>query len=245
MKKISDEYISNYLEGNLSEEDKSWFERQLEKNEELRKRKEFSEDLRNSLKEDEVMDFRDKVKGVMDKKTIHRKKKYSMKTAAPIAVSVLAVILLVIMIIPDIPEEKDDIFNSYYEPYPLIINTRSVDDGKHKYSAARFYENENWTGAEEEFEYLIKKQPDKHIFKLYYAIVKLELDKSKEAEMVLLDLLKEEELLVKDQVYWYLSLLYLKMEKEKKALGILRMIDKKDMFYSEKASEIINKIDNQ
>ncbi len=244
MKKISDEYISKYLEGDLSAEGKSWFERQLEKNEELKKRKEFLEDLRNSLKEDEVMDFRDKVKGVMDKKAIHRKKKYSMKKVAPLAASILALILLVIIIIPDTPEKEGDIFDNYYEPYPLIINTRAADDGKHRQSAARFYENENWTGAEEEFEYLIKKQPDKHIFKLYYAIVKLELDKGKEAEMVLLDLLKEEELLVKDQVYWYLSLLYLKMEKEKKALGILRMIDKEDMFYSEKAKEIINKIDN-
>jgi hypothetical protein len=242
--KISDEYISRYLDGELTPEEEASLKKKMEESKELRARYNFLKELGGAVKEEEIMDFRNQVNKIVRNKSKQRKN-YEVKKLIPVAASLLAIIIIAIFVIVDRPDENKDVFSNYYEPYPLTINTRDAGDNTHKLLASEAYENRNWSEAEKEFEYLTKKNQDKHLFNLYLAITKIELDKNVEAKIILLDLLKEDNLLIRDQVYWYLSLLYLKTKNYKKAIGIFNIIIQKDMYYSDKAKDILKKIEKE
>jgi hypothetical protein len=238
--------IDKYLTGQMDPQSEKEFERKLKEDNELKKEFELHKEINNAIQEDEIIELRDKLEDNGSGKT-KRKIRLNRSDLLSIAASfTLFIAVGLLMLFHSQLTNPDDLYASYFEPYPSIYSQRAVGGntslGQIKEKAFLTYEKENWNDSKSYFSELLEKNPGNIEYTFYLGVLNLKLDNTNKALEQFQTILQKDDPLFEDQATWYLALGYLKQDDIEKSVYYLNRILREDMANKEKASELIKKL---
>lgn len=222
-----EELFESYLNGKMSEEDASLFEKLLKEN------------LEYQIQFDQ---FREKFTGnsVSEAQPIQPSSKIStIKTwsiTAGIAVAIVVVGFFLIRSLSMPPGEK--LFLSYYEPKQVPDSVTNLDN-QLIVEAISTYQSKDYAKAESLFENL-KNEDESDLSLFYVGLCQLELDRPEKAIPTLSLVSQKSDYFF--EATWYGAMSFLKLNKLEEAKRLLLISDANPNFYSEKAEEILEKM---
>lgn len=140
------------------------------------------------------------------------------------------------------PLTYNELYNKYYETYPNVMMTRSINNENLEQKTFHAYNNNKWDLVKKNIPILISNNPEKIIYKFYMGIVCLELNQPKEAIKNFKIVLDKKNHLYYEQTYWYMGLSYLKIGEINKSKYYFKQIVNEDMVNSKQAKEILKNI---
>lgn len=239
------ELLESYLDGDLSRKEKIYFEELLRNDPELQKEHQLRKDINDAISECDVMDLRASLSKVMEAKA---NKQSSKVRKIVISTSVAASIILLFAIgfnlfNPFGISSSQEIYNNYYSKYLAVCTNRStIDIGLNSFytrTAFEAYQNNKYDLAKQNFELVLQEDTTNMMLIFYLGICNMELGKYEEAELLFLDLVKDENHLFWEQSYWYLSLNYMAQDKKKEAKFYLIQIENQRMCRYNEAKKIL------
>lgn len=169
------ERIESYLQGKLSEDERSQFEQDLAKDQALKSELELHRSLHEEFTDD-VLDLKSKLNSIASESPLKIEKSDS-KRGMPLVykiISIAAIFLLAIIFLPNLLNpsmNQDEIYASYYEPYPMALNQRSTSEDQQNVilnNAIQSYLDGNYAEASKSFNTLYAEDPN-DIYLLYQA----------------------------------------------------------------------------
>lgn len=215
------ELIDLYLEGNLNDDDHASFLEKVENDPEFRSYVDFQKQVITQIKTDA---FESSVKQYLNKKV----SKPSI-ILRPWFISGIAASIIFIAGLFYVLNNDQDLYFSYFEPYPDLVSTRIGNSGN---LAMSYYNSQNYIEAINEFN---SKESLSELEKLYLGISYLGINQTSKAETVFIQLLDTKQ---KQQARWYLALNYLAQGNDEKCISILNQIEPGDFNYS-KAQKLL------
>ena len=240
--------ISKYLGGEMDAQSEKEFEQKLLNDKDLRNEFELQKGIQNALSEEDVMELRDDLEQY--EPPAKGGKKNQLRWSDSLAAAAFITLLIgigMLWIYHSQITKPDELYASYFEPYPSIYSQRSVnkdsEQGTLKRKAFLAYEKENWEKAIDHFDKLLLLQPEKAEYAFYAAILDLKLNNAYRAIKRFQTVLKKEDPLLEDQTIWYIALAYLKEGNVEESEEYLQQIIKEDMANKEKASKLLRRIE--
>lgn len=243
---INTDQIEKYLSGQMMEDEKRAFEKEISVNPALQEELALHREVLAGME----MYFEDELKQkliAVEKEIKDDEQKSSsirLSWVIGIAASLMLVALSFYFIINQAPS-SEEIFISYYEPYPNIISPaeRSGEAPATTVTALDYYEQENYLAAIEAFEAQLEETLSQPSFRFYYALSYLSLDKAASAIPHLQELASAGGHNFVHQAQWYLGLAYLKTNQEEKASQIFHQLKNSETPYSNKAEIILEELE--
>lgn len=247
------ELIERYLHGGMATEEREDFERQMQNDATLQEEVFLHKALDEDLPGEQELDFQKK----LEQANQSWKRPDSSKDGARIisfrfmAVAAILILLVGAVFFTDIfktsATDPQDLFASNFEPYQMILNTRSGQDllGDQQAQlneALEAYAQKEYSKAASIFEDLKSENADQELYELYAAVSRLAAGQAVTAVEKLQKLQSESSPSLRQQVRWYLALAYIKSEQLEQAKTELKKISKDDFKYSE-AADILEELE--
>ncbi len=243
--------IENYLDDQLDETQFLDFEKDLMDDLDLEMELNLHKEIDEAIMEDDVMELRSKLEAIDIPSTpIRRRKvKYSSKwRIAAASMIILFGLASAYFMIGNKTYTNEDIFMSYYKPYSsLIINTRSTLESDEVdqvvEEALQSYQSKNYRTALSLFQTILDKDSSNLTGNFYSGISNIQVREYLKANKNFIEVLKHKNNLFIEQSEWYLGICYLMTDQEEKAKQTYKEIANGNSFYSNKAKEILNKLE--
>ncbi|MEZ5059883.1 MAG: hypothetical protein R2879_22850 [Saprospiraceae bacterium] len=246
------ELIENYLQGSMGPEEREDFERQMQNDATLQEEVFLHKALEEDLPGEQELDFQKSLKAVDQswERSESGNKGGKIVSFCVMAVAAILIVLIGAVFFTDIFKQSSDpqqLFASNFEPYQMILNTRSgqnLNGNKQEQlnEALEAYAQKEYTKAASIFEDLTSDNADQELYELYAAVSRLAAGQAVSAAEKLETLQVKSSPSLRQQVRWYLSLAYLKSEQVNKAKTELQKISKDDFKYSE-AKDILEALE--
>lgn len=238
------EKILDLFSGDISEEDKNKLIQELENNEDLQADFRLQKEILHAIEQgdDDTLDFRSQLKEIGNEFIQEKRGRFRIRPAYWLAAASVISILTVstfLGLFRNDPYMGDQLFMEYYQPYGVDIKVR----GEQHYSALdraiSLYQAGNMASALNEFNRLELENSELSGF--FSALCQIELGNIESAEKEL-ESISQKAIFYADHINWYLSLCYLKQEEISKAKAKFEDLSKGDNMYSQRASEILKKL---
>ncbi|MGC9471651.1 MAG: hypothetical protein ACP5D1_08910 [Bacteroidales bacterium] len=243
------EFIERYLDGEMSPEEKTWFEKEIEDNPELGDEIQLRREVNEAIMEEDVIQLR------MQLDSIHRKHQAEKIRAVRrrpalrrvvLAASSAAVLTVFILLggrywWGNVAPEK--IFHRYYEPYEMPVYREAGTATDLLFlKAMETYQNREFDRAIELFEEVLALDGTKMDASLMSGISKIETERYGEATTNFRRIIEHRDNMFMDQAEWYLALSYLMKGETGKATALFEQIAGEEGTYRKEAREILRKI---
>lgn len=241
--------IEAYLDGTLNAPEKDAFEKEMEKDKALRDAVQLEKDLQSFVPDTPELKFRKNLEQVNQ----NWKAKPESKTISIRWLSIAAGFLLIFgflfwktLFAPG-PLNNEEIFAAHFEPYQMVLNTRSGTtlEGDNQLllnEALEAYADKNFSKAATSFENLALADNDNELYQLYSSLSHLAAGHADTAIEMLEVLQSNSSPSLREQIQWYLGLAYLKNDQKEDAIRTLRAINQDEYRYQE-AQEVLNEIE--
>ena len=241
-----------YLDGELGDQERQWFEKELLLNPDLAKDVELHREVNQAIRETDVMNFRNK----LDEIHASIEPEYKQSTArkvmqskyARIAAASVAILLSVGLFLSNMlnqPVNTDKLFQRYYE-VPVLSGTVRSDAAVDKLflDAVTHFNNEQFTDAATLFEQVVIIDRDNMKAHLAAGISNIEVNQTEKAERSFETVIDQKDNLYVDQANWFLALCYLKTKDLENAKMQFETISSDDRsFKHDEAKLILKKLD--
>lgn len=245
--------IEQYLAGNLSEQERSDFEKEIRKSDDLRAEIQLHREIAEVTAGEKFNELRDVLKNT----DANWKTDSSIRPGGKIvtfkmiirAIAATAVLLLGTMFwyVSSVSSiSSDRLFSSNFEPYEMVLTQRSggansETENKWDYAISK-YAAGDFEEAKNQFALLGKQEQEKHLplLKLYEGVSALAVGESDPAINAFQPLLSEP--LLKEQARWYLGLTYLQKGDTENAKINFQEIQKGAYKFKE-SQKIISRLD--
>lgn len=244
--------IEQYVEGKMSDAELREFEYQLKSDAILAAKMEAYNLAVAGIKNKGREELKSKLKFIHDEviaESENRKFNYHqlIRIAAIFAVTAIMATYFIYFRVLKPKTNKEDLFTEYFSPYFNANSTRGDNADKitflHK-TAMYFYSNKEYAKAVLNFEELISTSKDvEPEIMFYYGISCLGINKNTKAIEVFSKLVKDKTSVFNDQSTWYLALAFLQNNDIPQTRTTLRAIIKSKTSYTEKALDLLEKID--
>ena len=239
-------FIERYNAGEMDDAEKEWFRKELNNNEKLRKEVDLRRRTDTILKNQDVMNLRNKLNAIEKKRSVPlpaRKpgRRINIRYAAAIAG---VVIIGSIALLSDRQLSSDEIIDRFYKPYEAESSLRSVELVKNQdYKLALEYYNINdYRNAAIYFERVIENEPGNMHSTLLNGISNFEIQNYPEAEGSFSKVIDDNNNYYIDHAQWYLALCYIKTDEKLKAVDQLAIIEKSRTIYRKDAKRILRSL---
>ena len=233
--------IDHFLLGQMTEEEASDFNKQLQADPVLRKEVALQEKIIQGLKAHQNLELKSRLKEIH--KEIHAPKKKNLTVIwryAAVAASILLIAAVSIWILQhESPQQQ--LALAYYEPYELYV-TRNTNDLLLS-EAASLYNKGEYKAALPKLDSLVDKIPDSINYQLAMGICLWELGQTRKAQQTFENIIESDNPLFVDQARWYLGLLLIRQNKPNRAKTHLNdLIQNKETDKYEEAIEILQNL---
>lgn len=239
-------FIERYNAGEMDDAEKEWFRKELNNNEKLRKEVDLRRRTDTILKNQDVMNLRNKLNAIEKKRAVPlpaRKpgRRINIRYAAAIAG---VVIIGSIALLSDRQLSSDEIIDRFYKPYEAESSLRSEELVKNQdYKLALEYYNINdYRNAAIYFEKVIENEPGNMHSTLLNGISNFEIQNYPEAEGSFSKVIDDNNNYYIDHAQWYLALCYIKTDEKLKAVDQLAIIEKSRTIYRKDAKRILRSL---
>ena len=223
-----DQYIQDYISNRLSEKQRQDFVALLEKDADLERKFNEHKALQNAFKLHEAERLKNILKAHENKKS--PKKFYTSK---PVIYSIAALFLLLVGMTVYFNLSQQDLYNQFYDTYPNVYQPIVRGNDKSDLTQAFvFYENENFSKANEMFAALLNQEYDPNV-DFYYGLSLMELGNVEEAINRFNGVQQNDQFQFKSELLWFQALGLSKIEDYENALILLNQLadfDKNYMF---------------
>lgn len=237
-----DRYIgfSQYLEDEMSIEEKNTFEKQLSEDRELASGLEIFKELNLHLSnkfgnETELNAFKQNIKSISNEHFKDKKSKVIVFKPWQYSIAASVAILLGLFVFMQNNNPKFEDYNQHENAY---FTERGPTENYLK-AAQDAFNSKNYKEATTQFELVLKENESPEI-QLFYAISLLEDNKFQKADIYLMDL-KLSNSVFKNKAIWYLGLSKLKQKEYKSCKEILNSIPKDYEDYDQ-VQELLDKL---
>jgi tetratricopeptide (TPR) repeat protein len=239
------EWIDSYVEGDLDEAGRQLFERELLTNNELALEFRLDQEINKALVDTELMDFRAKcivaqneynLKTKNVAKVVQFTRKYWYAVASLVLIA--AVTGSLVLFNPG-GYSSEKLFKMYYKSGETVGISRSGN----MVEALLFFSKKDYKAADEQFDQILKNEPNNFAVQYYSGISNLELKNYEKASLMFESILAKGNNLYTEYAQWYLGLSYLVSGNNELAKGIFSQIaSNPDHYYSKDAKSILEKI---
>ena len=149
--------IEQHLEGKLSEQDQTAFEKRIANDPELMAEVKLHEELKKNISDTSLMDFKEKIAAAENDYFGHSKDNPFVRHRASLIAAALLLLLSVSFLIKYFdqpPMTGGELFTAYFEPYTNVISVRGADSEKRLESAMALYDKGNYPLAINQLEQL-------------------------------------------------------------------------------------------
>lgn len=247
MKKVDFSYfIERYNAGEMENDEKNWFEKELEGNQKLQNEVDLSRKTDEILKNQEVMSLRRKLMEIERKRAPiapirFRKSKVYIRFAA-----VAAILILVggITFFTGKNMTSDEIIDHYYKAYepPTALRSGVATVNNDFTLALKFYNTRDYEKAADLFNKVLKSNPRDMQSALLNGVSNFEDKKYPDAKESFVTVINDNNNLFIETAKWYLALCYVKTNEKDKAIKQLEMIRNDGGIYKNDAKKIIRKM---
>jgi len=239
-------FIERYNAGEMNEAERTWFEKELGNNIDLRKEVDIRKKTDKVLEDQAVIQLRNKLAAIESRRSVpdpvRKHPKYAVIRYAAIFIGLAIIGSLFIMMNRNMP--SDEIFSKYYTSYDPAATSRSLQTGENTdyKTAVEFYNVHDYRTAAIYFSKVIDKDPSHMESALLYGVSNLEEKNYPEAEKSFDRVMDNNGSLYQEDAEWYLALCYLKTEEKTKAVEQLTSIKKSTSIYRKDAGKILKRI---
>jgi tetratricopeptide (TPR) repeat protein len=247
MKKVDFSYfIERYNAGDMENDEKSWFEKELEGNQKLQNEVDLSRKTDEILKNQDILSLRRKLMEIERKRSPiipirFRKSKVYIRFAA-----VAAILILVgsITLFTGKPMTSDQIIDRYYKAYepPTTLRSGIVAINNDFTLALKFYNTRDYEKAAALFNKVLISNPRDMQSALLNGVSNFEDKKYPDAKESFVSVINDNNNLFIETAKWYLALCYVKTNEKDKAIKQLEMIRNDGGIYKNDAKKIIRKM---
>jgi len=239
-------FIERYNAGEMDEAEKQWFMKELKENEKLRKEVELRSRTDDILKNQDLMNLRNKLNSIEKKReeSIPGKKsgrRMGIKYAA--AIAGLAIIGS-IALLSNRELSSNEIMDRYYKPYEAASNVRSDKLALNQdYNLAlEYYNVHDYRHAAVYFKKVLESEPGNMRSVLLNGISNFEIENYPEARISFITVIDDNNNYYIDHAQWYLALCYIKTDEKLKAIEHLTVIEKSKTIYRKNAKRILKSL---
>lgn len=239
-------FIEKYNAGEMDDAEKQWFSKELNNNEKLRKEVDLRKRTDTILKNQDVMNLRNKLNAIEKKRSVFLPVKkpvrlINIKYAAAIAG---LVIIGGIALLTDRQLSSDEIIDRFYKPYEAASSLRSeeyINNQDYKL-ALEYYNINDYRNAAIYFEKVLKNDPGNMHSTLLDGISNFEIQNYPEAKGSFTKVIDDNNNYYIDHAQWYLALCYIRTDEKLKAIGQLAIIEKSRTIYRKEAKKILRSL---
>ena len=239
-----EDYIDQYVLGEMEAQEARAFEQELEQDAELNRMFLLTRDISAALNEREVLKLRDQLDRIHEDVVVKQKPAiFTLRPLLRIASVIIGLLAVSTVVLLNRGMSDAEIYNQYFEPYHSTVRVRStvtVDNPLTK--AMNFYDAGNFEKAALLFEQILAKDPDKAALNLYSGISHMEIEAYQKANHSFRKIIDSENNPYMEQAEWYLGFCYLMTGEKEKALEQFETIAQSDSFYKDKARKLTRKI---
>jgi len=239
--------IERYLQGDLKEKEVREFEHSLENDRALFREFKLRKEIEDALLEDDVMELRTQMQGVMERQSPNPVHWFKRKA---IIATVVGTLLLGLggtgyhyYQIGHAPT-TDQIFQEYYQPYEATITFRSGVDNEVNgllTNAMQKYRQEEYRTALQLFEQVLNKKEDVAA-NFYSGLSYIEIQKYQKANESFDTVIGDKDNLFLHQAKWYTAMCHIKLKNTDKALALLEDLSRQSGYYKDKAEEVTKEV---
>jgi len=239
--------IEQFLNKEMTPVEEENFVKEMATNKELAAEFRFSQQIDKALKREDVLDLRLKVNHLYEaqKEANSEKKVIKMNPrrwywAAASVIAVLAIGATMLFTIPG-HSSNDALFAQYYSSENILDVTRSGD--ANLVEAIMKFQEKDYKIAAWMFGKILSKDETNMAVWFYYGISSIETNSYDNATNAFLKVINDNQNLYVEHAEWYLSLCYLKSDKNDKAKDMLKLIaSDENNFHQQEALKLLDKI---
>lgn len=244
-KEYSFEEIERYLEGDMGREDKETFEKSLSEDNRLAKRVREQKDAHDMVELYTRDTIKHRIKSIHDKTKKQSKTGFSQFPAVRIAASITAVLLVAAAILYGLAINYDTqkLADNAFEPYPNRFRTMGENEQGAFYQGLTAYDQQDYSKAITQLSKVVTGN-EKYLDAQFYLGVAFLGSKQYAEALPPFLLVIEENSLYESSAKWYLSLVYLHLDKEEDAKIVLKDIVDMGGAKSQIAKKLLDDLDS-
>ena len=240
-------FIERYNSGEMNEAELTWFLKELDGNEQLRREVELRKKTDMVLKNHDVIQLRSKLSSIESKRAAEKPVKNGIKRiplgyAAAIAGFIL--IGSIIILFNGRSLTSDEILDRFYKSYEVTTPSRSQQAILNSdYSTAiEYYNIRDYRSAALYFSKVLTSDPKYMESTMLYGVSNFEFKDYPEAKHSFIKVIDDNDNLFLEDAKWYFALCYLKTEEMEKAADVLAQIKRSESIYKKDAARIMRKM---
>jgi tetratricopeptide (TPR) repeat protein len=240
-------FIERYITGEMGEDERQWFEKELEGNKNLRTEVDLRKKTDLILKNQNIITLRGKLSEIEK-----RKKEVDLtvrKTSSPVYLRYVALITALaiigsIILFTGNNSNNDMVISKLYKTYEPPASQRSgLGVNNEDFALAlEFYNTNDFANAALLFSKVVESNPKDMQSVLLNGVSNFEDKKYPEAKMSFTTVIDDNNNLFIETAKWYLALCYIKTNETEKAISQLQIIDEEGGYYSKDARKILRKL---
>jgi tetratricopeptide (TPR) repeat protein len=240
-------FIERYLSNEMGNEEKTWFEKELDGNPSLENELNFRRKTESIIKKSDIMDLRMKLhtieKSRNERSVIQKLRKPRIMRYAAAFTGLL--LLGSIILIHGIDANKESIYNKYYRSYESLSATRSaISEASTLYNEAiDYYNNHDYINAAQTLEKLLKNDQENIEFRFQLANSYMGMESYPEAGKSYLKVIEDKNNLFIEDAQWYLGLCYFMTNDNDKAKNQFNLIATSESRYKKEAKKLLKTIE--
>ncbi len=250
MKSIDYSYfIERYLAGEMTRQEKTWFEKELDGNEFLQKEVAVRKKTDDALRRHDIIELRNKLARIETARRESEAIKLNHKKTAFRSAAVLAGLIVAgsLFLLPNRNSSPDAIYNDYFTVYNAGSPERSTiviaDNISELYKSAMILYHENdFKDASTLLSKYLKNRPGHMEAYMVYGVSEMKNNRFDEAAKAFSTVINDGNNYYLDNARWYLALCYIKSGQTDAARNQLLTIKNSGNAFSKKASDILKKI---
>ena len=240
-------FIERYIAGEMGEDERQWFEKELNGNENLRQEVDLRKKTDLVLKHQDLISLRSKLS---DLEKQRREKELSVSKSSRPAYIRYAALITALILIGSVVLFKgkhtsgEEALNRYYKTYEPPTTQRSgLNTENADFSLAiEFYNTNDYANAALFFNKVVESNPKDMQSVLLSGVSNFEDKKYPDAKISFATVIDDNNNLFIETAKWYLALCYIKTSETDKAISQLEAITEEKGIYSTNARKILRKL---
>ena len=239
-------FIERYNAGEMNESEKTWFEKELTHNKELRNEVELRRQTDKILEDQVVIQLRNKLTAIESQRSVpdparNRAKHMAIRYAA---VFTGLVMIGCLIILSRKPLTADEVLGKFYTSYEVTVSTRSIqaESNPDFKRAIEYFDVHNYSSAAIYFSKVINSDPHNIESTMLYGVSNFEESNYPEAVKSFNTVKENNNSMFVEDAEWYLGLCYLQTGEMEKAVDQFSSIRNSESIYRQKARKILRSI---